>query len=101
MPFGGIFVSPSCFSALSNKLSAGLPGTSTGRLSPLASFRTIAALRRLHRQLAPAVTHHVSLQTIMLGSLAAQLASEVLSIPMGPHLSAEDAARVAGVLNGA
>ena len=32
--FGGIFVSPPRSSALINKLSAGLPGTSTGPLSP-------------------------------------------------------------------
>lgn len=42
-----------------------------GRLSPLASLRTVAALRRVQRQLAPSVTHHVALQSIVLGSLAA------------------------------
>ena len=42
-----------------------------GRAAPLASPRTIAELRRLHRSLNPAVTHHVSLQTIVLGSIAA------------------------------
>ena len=42
-----------------------------GQVSPLASLRTISALRRIHRQLNPSVTHHVSMQTIVLGSLAA------------------------------
>lgn len=43
-----------------------------GRLSPLASLKTIAALRRVHRAVAPAVTHHVSLQPSVLGLLAAR-----------------------------
>jgi glycosyltransferase involved in cell wall biosynthesis len=42
-----------------------------GRISPAASLRTILALRALQRRIAPVVTHHVSLQTIVLGSLAA------------------------------
>ena len=42
-----------------------------GRLSPLASLRTIAALRRVHRAVSPAVTHHVSLQPSVLGLIAA------------------------------
>ena len=42
-----------------------------GRLSPLASLTTILALRRIHRAVAPAVTHHVSLQPSVLGLIAA------------------------------
>lgn len=42
-----------------------------GRLSPRATLQTIAALRRIHRAVAPALTHHVSLQTAVLGSIAA------------------------------
>jgi glycosyltransferase involved in cell wall biosynthesis len=42
-----------------------------GHLSPLASLATILALRRIHRDLAPAVTHHVSLQPSVLGLIAA------------------------------
>ena len=41
-----------------------------GRLSPLASLRTISALRRIHRTIAPAVTHRVSLQPSVLGLIA-------------------------------
>jgi len=43
-----------------------------GRLSPLASLRTIAALRRVQDAVAPAVTHHVSLQPSVLGLIAAR-----------------------------
>jgi glycosyltransferase involved in cell wall biosynthesis len=42
-----------------------------GRLSPLASFRTIRALRRIHRRIRPVVVHHVALQPVVLGCLAA------------------------------
>jgi glycosyltransferase involved in cell wall biosynthesis len=42
-----------------------------GRLSPHASLATIVALRRIHRLIAPAVTHHVSLQPSLLGLIAA------------------------------
>jgi glycosyltransferase involved in cell wall biosynthesis len=42
-----------------------------GRLSPLATLATIRALRRLHRELAPDLVHHVALQPTILGSLAA------------------------------
>jgi glycosyltransferase involved in cell wall biosynthesis len=42
-----------------------------GRLSPRASLATIMALRRVHRAVAPAVTHHVSLQPSVLGLIAA------------------------------
>ena len=42
-----------------------------GRLSPRASLATIMALRRIHRLVAPAVTHHVSLQPSLLGLIAA------------------------------
>ena len=42
-----------------------------GKISPLAALRTIAALRRVHQKVAPALSHHVSLQCSILGSLAA------------------------------
>lgn len=42
-----------------------------GRLSPLASLATVMALRRIHRAIAPDVTHHVSLQPAVLGLVAA------------------------------
>lgn len=42
-----------------------------GRLSPRASLATIRALRDVHRLVAPAVTHHVSLQPSVLGLIAA------------------------------
>jgi glycosyltransferase involved in cell wall biosynthesis len=42
-----------------------------GSLSPTATFSTIAALRRLRREVKPALTHHVALQTCVLGMLAA------------------------------
>jgi glycosyltransferase involved in cell wall biosynthesis len=42
-----------------------------GQLSPLASLRTISALRRIHRTGTPTVTHHVSLQPSVLGLIAA------------------------------
>jgi glycosyltransferase involved in cell wall biosynthesis len=42
-----------------------------GRLSPLATLATIRALRRLHREIAPDLVHHVALQPTILGSLAA------------------------------
>ena len=42
-----------------------------GRLSPLAAIATIRALRRVHRQVAPALAHHVALQAAVLGSIAA------------------------------
>jgi len=41
-----------------------------GSLSPLATVSTIAALRRIHRDVEPAVTHHVALQACVLGMLA-------------------------------
>ncbi len=41
-----------------------------GRLSPGAGLRTVRALRRLHRQLEPAIVHHVSLQPTIFGSAA-------------------------------
>lgn len=41
-----------------------------GSVSPLATFRTIAALRRVHRQVQPALAHHVALQACVLGMLA-------------------------------
>ncbi len=42
-----------------------------GRISPLASLRTIVALRRAYDAVAPAIIHHTSLQPIVLGSIAA------------------------------
>lgn len=42
-----------------------------GRVDPVAMLRTISTLRRLRRELKPEVTHHVSLQSDMLGALAA------------------------------
>jgi glycosyltransferase involved in cell wall biosynthesis len=42
-----------------------------GRLSPLASWATVRALRRIHRLTRPAIAHHVALQATVLGSLAA------------------------------
>jgi glycosyltransferase involved in cell wall biosynthesis len=42
-----------------------------GALAPLASICSITILRRLQNELAPEVTHHVSLQASILGSLAA------------------------------
>ena len=41
-----------------------------GSLSPLATLSTIAALRRVHRDIKPALTHHVALQACVLGMLA-------------------------------
>jgi len=42
-----------------------------GRIAPLAAWRTVLALRRLRREIAPAVSHHVAVQATVLGSLAA------------------------------
>jgi glycosyltransferase involved in cell wall biosynthesis len=42
-----------------------------GSLSPVAALSTIAALRRVRREVGPALTHHVALQTCVLGMLAA------------------------------
>jgi glycosyltransferase involved in cell wall biosynthesis len=41
-----------------------------GSLSPVATISTIAALRRVHREVKPALTHHVALQACVLGMLA-------------------------------
>jgi len=41
-----------------------------GSLSPLATLSSIAALRRVHRKVEPALTHHVALQACVLGMLA-------------------------------
>jgi glycosyltransferase involved in cell wall biosynthesis len=41
-----------------------------GSLSPVATLRTLAALRRVNRELEPDVTHHVALQTSVLGLIA-------------------------------
>jgi len=42
-----------------------------GRISPFGTITTIRALRKVHREVAPALAHHVSLQTAVLGSIAA------------------------------
>lgn len=42
-----------------------------GRVSPLGTIATIRALRRVHRTVQPAIAHHVSLQSAVLGSIAA------------------------------
>ena len=42
-----------------------------GSLSLIAAFSTIAALRRVRREIKPALTHHVALQACVLGILAA------------------------------
>ena len=41
-----------------------------GSLSPVATFTTVAALRRVHREIKPVLTHHVALQACVLGMLA-------------------------------
>jgi glycosyltransferase involved in cell wall biosynthesis len=41
-----------------------------GSLSPLAALATILALRRIHRAVAPDITHHVALQASVLGMIA-------------------------------
>src|SRR3954465_8216898 len=42
-----------------------------GKISPVGTLTTIRALRAIHRNVAPDVVHHVSLQCSVLGSLAA------------------------------
>jgi len=42
-----------------------------GKLSPWATFGTVRALRDIYRRVAPDVAHHVSLQSAVLGSIAA------------------------------
>lgn len=42
-----------------------------GSVSPLAALTTIAALRRVHRTVQPALAHHVALQACVLGTIAA------------------------------
>jgi glycosyltransferase involved in cell wall biosynthesis len=41
-----------------------------GSTSPFAALATIAALRRVHRAVAPDITHHVALQASVLGMIA-------------------------------
>jgi len=41
-----------------------------GSLSPVATLLTIAALRRVHHNIKPVLTHHVALQACVLGMLA-------------------------------
>jgi len=41
-----------------------------GSLSPTATMATIAALRRVHRKVKPALVHHVGLQACVLGMIA-------------------------------
>src|ERR1700691_1492574 len=42
-----------------------------GSLSPFAALQTIAALRGVRRAVAPDITHHVALQSCVLGTVAA------------------------------
>jgi glycosyltransferase involved in cell wall biosynthesis len=42
-----------------------------GRLSPLVLARTVFALRKVYRKLAPDIIHHIAVQPAVLGSLAA------------------------------
>lgn len=42
-----------------------------GRIRILSAFKTIVALRRIHRDISPVLAHHVALQAAVLGSLAA------------------------------
>lgn len=42
-----------------------------GSTSPLAALKTIAALRRVHREVRPVLTHHVAVQACVLGMIAA------------------------------
>jgi glycosyltransferase involved in cell wall biosynthesis len=42
-----------------------------GSLSPFAAMATIAALSRVHRAIKPDITHHVALQSCVLGTIAA------------------------------
>jgi glycosyltransferase involved in cell wall biosynthesis len=42
-----------------------------GSLSPFTALSTVAALRRVHREVGPVLAHHVALQACMLGMLAA------------------------------
>jgi glycosyltransferase involved in cell wall biosynthesis len=42
-----------------------------GRLSPAGSIKTVQALRRVRRDVRPDIVHHVALQPIVLGSVAA------------------------------
>jgi glycosyltransferase involved in cell wall biosynthesis len=41
-----------------------------GSLSPFATLRTVAALRQVHRTVKPDITHHVALQSCVLGMIA-------------------------------
>ncbi len=41
-----------------------------GSLSPTTTLETIAALRRVRREVQPALTHHVALQACVLGMIA-------------------------------
>jgi len=42
-----------------------------GSLSPFTALPTVAALRRVHREIEPVLAHHVALQSCVLGMLAA------------------------------
>jgi len=41
-----------------------------GRLAIFSALRTVLSLRRIHREIVPAIAHHVALQAAVLGSLA-------------------------------
>ncbi len=53
-----------------------------GSLSPLAALTTLAALRRVHREVAPDVTHHVALQSSVLGMIATLGRRSPASMPL-------------------
>jgi glycosyltransferase involved in cell wall biosynthesis len=42
-----------------------------GKVSPVATLKAVAALRQVHRAVAPDLVHHVAVQATILGSLAA------------------------------
>src|SRR5262249_31378973 len=42
-----------------------------GRIAPLSALKTVVTLRRLHRRITPSIVHHVALQSVVFGSLAA------------------------------
>lgn len=42
-----------------------------GRLSPLAALKAVRAIHQIHREVKPAISHHVALQASVLASLAA------------------------------
>ena len=51
-----------------------------GSLSPFAALRTVAALRHIRRTIRPDVTHHVALQSCVLGAMAMLGAQDLASM---------------------